>query len=168
MKGKDRSAVFKRDRRGPGCRWGLTLIELLCVLAIISLLLLVGILPGINRGGKRRLETAAWQLVSEMRLAQQAALATGLTTRIEFRRGNNDYKVSYPEEKYTIRLPEGIGYCYINFPEVASLPLLEFKGTGAPNRGGTVGFKNGDNEKIYIIVTPATGRIRVSDRAPAA
>lgn len=147
---------------------GLTLIELICVLAIISMILLVGILPalGFHRGGKRRLETAAWRLASEMRLARQSAISTGITSRIQFRMFNDDYKISYPDEKVTVKLPEGICYGYINFPVVDGYYLLEFKCTGAPNRGGTVGLKSKQKEKLYVIVTPATGRVRVSPEPP--
>ena len=144
---------------------GLTLIELICVVVIIGLILLVG-LPGFHSGNKRKLETAAWCLVSDMRLARQSAISTGITSYIQFRIFNDDYKISYPDEKDTVKLPEGISYGYINFPVVNGYYLLEFKSTGAPNRGGTVGLKSKQGEKLYIIVTPATGRIRVSSEPP--
>ncbi len=158
--------MLQAGRPKPCPQSGLTLIELICVLAILSLVFLVGVMPGIHRGGKHRLETAAWHLVSEMRLARQSAISTGITSQIQFRRFNDDYKVFSPEKNYTVKLPEGIDYGYINFPVVAGFNLLEFKNTGAPNRGGTVGLKNKQDDRLYIIVTPATGRIRVDSTLP--
>lgn len=160
--------IPKRARPRPSCQLGLTLIELICGLAIASLILLVAA-PGLGlyRGGKRQLETAAWRLASEMRLARQAAISTGVTSRIQFRIFNDDYKITSADEKNVIGLPEGIGYAYLNFPISGGHRLLEFKCTGAPNRGGTVGLKNKNRDKIYVIVTPATGRVRVSPTPPS-
>ncbi|HHX87490.1 MAG TPA: prepilin-type N-terminal cleavage/methylation domain-containing protein [Firmicutes bacterium] len=145
---------------------GLTLIELICVVAIIGLILLAGVLPGFHWGDKRKLEMAAWRLASDMRLARQSAISVGVTSYIQFRIFNDDYKISFPDEKDTVKLPEGISYGYINFPMVDGYYLLEFKSTGAPNRGGTVGLKCKQGKKLYIIVTPATGRVRVSPEPP--
>ena len=160
--------MLRKVRPKPSCQPGLTLIELICGLAIVSLIFLVGVAPGFRfyRGGKRQLEIAAWRLASEMRLARQSAISTGITSRIQFRLFNDDYKINYAGEKDVVKLPEGIGYAYLNFPQSGGHYLLEFKCTGAPNRGGTVGLKNIDKEKIYIIVTPSTGRVRVSSTPP--
>ena len=146
---------------------GLTLIELLCVVALIGLVFAVGVLPGLHRGGKRQLETAAWRLASDMRLARQSAITTGVSTCIQFRLFGENYKLIYPDGEKIVKLPAEVGYCYLNFPEVDGLHLLEFRSTGAPNRGGTVGLKSGPHDKLYIIVTPATGRVRVAQTAPA-
>ncbi len=160
--------MFKMARLDSRRNSGMTLIELVCVLAIISLILLAGIGPGFGfrPGNKRQLEAAAWQLVSEMRLARQSAVFTGITSRLQFRIFNDDYKVILSDERKTVKLPAGICYAYINFPVADGYYLLEYKCTGAPNRGGTIGLKNRQNEKIYIIVTPATGRVRVSPEPP--
>lgn len=102
-----------------------------------------------------------------MRLAQQVAITTGKQTRIEFRWEAADYRIFLPVEKTTVKLPEGIVYVMNNFPLEKGIRKLSFSNIGAPNQGGTVGFKNRRGSRLYVIITPATGRVKVSSEPPA-
>jgi Tfp pilus assembly protein FimT len=113
-----------------------------------------------------RLEVAAWRLASDMRLAQQVAVTTEKQTRLEFRWEAGDYRMFLPVEKTTVKLPEGINYAMNNFPLEYGVRKLSFTPLGAPSRGGTVGFKNRRGGKLYVIITPATGRVRISPEPP--
>lgn len=150
-----------------GYRCGFTLIELLCVIAIIAILSLLAMPLLFNWEPEWELEAAAWDLAAKIRLARQVAITRRKTTRIEFREAAGDYRIFFPgdpEEKIT--LPEGIYYGGINFPSSGGVHLLSFTMSGAPNQGGTVILINRDEEKRYVIVTPATGRVRVSEDPP--
>lgn len=112
------------------------------------------------------LETAAWRLVSDLRLAQQIAISGGIDTRIDFRWAANDYRMFLPVEKSMVKLPSGVSYALNNFPVSGGVHKLSFTTLGAPSRGGTVGLKNESGSRIYVILTPATARIRVSSEPP--
>lgn len=140
---------------------------MLCVVAILTMLYLLAVPYVLNTVHKSKLESAAWQLVSDMRLARQAAITTGKTTRIEFRETAGDYRIFLPEKTVKVRLPEGIVYAGNNFPLVQGVRKVSFTSTGAPSQGGTVIFKNKRGDKLYVIMTPATARIRVSRDPPA-
>lgn len=104
----------------------------------------------------------------ELRRAQQKAITTGSTQAIDLRIYSNDYRVRDlgSGEAYTVKLAEGITYRSVNFPVESGHPRISFYRSGAPNSGGTI-VLNGPRDRVsYIIVTPATGRVRISDQPP--
>jgi Tfp pilus assembly protein FimT len=148
-------------------RPGLSYIELLLVMATITLLTLLA-LPSLAALAERwELDAAAWRLVSDMRLARQTAITTGKAVRIEFRTTANDYRVFYPDRTERVRLPDNITYAGNNFPLVQGVRRVSFSALGAPSQGGTVTLQNKRGAKLYVIMTPATARIRVSKTPPA-
>lgn len=131
------------------------------IMAAFAIPALVNIIP------RRQLESSAWRLVSDLRMARHAAVSAGEYTRVEFRESNNDYRVWLPEGMERVSLPEGICFSGNNFPYNSSgLRMVAFSPQGAPNRGGTVIFTNNRGDKLYVITTPATGRVRVSREPP--
>ncbi len=147
---------------------GFTLVELLCVLMLLGMLVIIAAPAVKDVGSKRNLELAARSMAMDMRKAQQKAITLGWSQLIEMRENSNDYliKDGKTSERLRVRLPEGISYRSNNFPLVGGYNLLRFYRTGAPNRGGTVGLTNDAGDVIYVIVTPATGRVRISDELP--
>jgi len=147
---------------------GFTLIELLCVVALLGLITMIA-LPAVNNlGSKRNLEIAARGLATDLRKAQQKAVTLGRTQLVEFRPSTNEYRIrdALTEETVIITLPEGIGYGVNTYRRVGDFPLLRFRATGSPCRGGTVGLENKDKDILYLIITPATGRVRISEEPP--
>lgn len=147
---------------------GFSYMEVLCVLAIIGILAAVS-LPYVTVAGDRwKLEGAARQMASDFRLAQQIAITEGITCRIYFYTFNDVYRMFLPEESTWVILPEGISYLCVNFPNApgGGYSLLSFSRTGAPNQGGNVGLIDENGDILYIIVTPATGRVRISSDPP--
>ncbi len=146
---------------------------MLIVLLIIGLVSLM-VIPSVNRlkGGRRDLDRAARLLVADMTMVQQTAIAYGKTCRMEFYTGgkHDKYIIYIPGENSTGKLPAGgITTCANNFPtsNPGGFRLLSFnRRGGAPNRGGTIGLANEHGECLYIIVFPATGRIRISENPP--
>ncbi|HPZ10995.1 MAG TPA: GspH/FimT family protein [Bacillota bacterium] len=115
---------------------------------------------------KWRLEAAVWRLAADMRLARQVAITEGKSTRMEFRWEARDYRLLLPAEKKTVKLPPGISYAMNNFPLNGGVRGFTISPLGAPSPAGTVGFKNERGGKLYVIITPATGRVRVSRTPP--
>ena len=147
---------------------GFTLVELVCVLALLGLIALIAVPAIASVGSSRNLEIAARGLAVELRRAQQKAITTGSTQSIDLRIYSNDYRVRDLEsgEAYTVKLAEGVTYRAVNFPVESGFPRISFYRSGAPSRGGTI-VLNGPRDRVsYIIVTPATGRVRVSDQPP--
>jgi len=145
-----------------------TLVELLCVLAILGMLSAVAVpaLAGFNE--ERALELAARSVALDMRRAQQAAITSGFTSEMRFYEFHHKYRLidRASGESKMIYLPEGIKIHLINFIFSGGTHNLNFLRTGAPNRGGTICLRNERGDLRYIIVTPATGRVRISQTPP--
>ncbi len=143
------------------------MVELLFVLALIGILVAVAA-PAVKGPGQRHnLEIAARTMATEMRKAQQRAITAGRGQIIEFR-VDDRYRVidGKTQETYFIYLPEGVSYQGVNFPFSGSVRFLRYNYNGSPSSGGTVVLENNFGEVIYVIVTPATGRVRVSNDPP--
>jgi len=149
---------------------GFTLTELLVILSLLSLLLLVAApaFGGLSAG--RHLEITARNLAIDMRRARQMAITTGDPHCLEFFLSQHSYHyrikncmTAESEQRY---FSAGVSYSSTTIPEVGSIPQLRFNPMGAPNSGGTVVLQDDRGEKIYVIVTPATARVRVSMEPP--
>ncbi len=161
--------ILYRAGTGKKSETGFTLVELVCVIALLSLIVLIATPAVTGMGRGRNLELAARGMAMDMRKAQQKAITVGWTQLIEMRLSVNDYRVTDGKtgERYTVKLPEGVRYSSTNFPSGSGYPLLSFQRSGAPNQGGTVALIAENDQLIYIIVTPATGRVRISDQPPS-
>lgn len=141
---------------------GVTLIELVVVIAIIAigaLLLVPNMGPWIQN---YRLRTAARDIVSTLRTAQMKAVSNNMTYQVSFNVGAGTYVLQrntggvWVEEGAAQTLPTGIR---INDPAPTNNPL-----TFSPNsssNGGTVTVKNTRNSERKITVLPSTGRITI-------
>ena len=151
---------------------GFTLIEMVCVISLLTILMLIAVPAMADFGKNQALEVAARTLAIDLRKSQQLAITSGWTQLVEFR-GDPHYHPQYclkdgkTNESNLVKLPEGINYYYNNFPKIDSVRTLKFMRSGAPNSGGTVALQNKTGKILYIIVAPATGRIRVSNLPPA-
>ncbi len=148
---------------------GFTLVELLCVIMLLGMIVLIAAPAVADLGRKRNLELAARTMAIDMRKAQQKAVTAGWAQLIEMRTSVDDYviKDGNSGERQRVELPAGVSYRSNNFPLVGGYRLLSFNRSGAPNSGGTVGLVNDAGDVLYIIVTPATGRVRISDTPPS-
>ncbi len=145
-----------------------TTVELLCVLAILALLTAAAVPALAGWGQERTLELAARTIALDMRRLQQAAITSGLTCCMQFYEFQHNYRrLDYAaDETRRIYLPAGITIQSVNFIYSGGTHNLCFLRSGAPNRGGTVCIRNERGDRRYIIVTPATGRVRISKDPP--
>lgn len=143
---------------------GFTLLELLAVLALLSVLAAVT-LPAAGTLSRWKLDGAARILAGNLRLARQEAIASGYNSKVVFYIYTNSYELRLSQKKSTVDLPRGVSFKGLTtFP--GKPPSVHFNMFGHPSTGGTVVLKSSDGEKIYIIMTPVTGRIRISRDPP--
>jgi prepilin-type N-terminal cleavage/methylation domain-containing protein len=144
---------------------GFTLAELLTVVAVLALL--TGMAMPLVRGFEgRALKTSAQELAVHMREARTTAITGGKSCMVVFYEWDHRYRLIYPEERFFVILPAGIRYGGVNFPNVDGRSTLYFRYTGAPNAGGHVTLRDSSGRRLYVIVTPVTGRVRISDSPP--
>ncbi|TYP51616.1 GspH/FimT family pseudopilin [Thermosediminibacter litoriperuensis] len=148
--------------RGTVYRRGFTLIETIAVTAILGILCLITV-PSIRTVMDNfKLQVAAQKLVQDMRAVQQQAMAEGESYKILFDMHRCDnYQILHGYRASRVYLPEGISLSWTNF----SKNTLIFTPSGAPEQGGTVAIK-GAKGRLYVVVTVATGRVRISETAP--
>ncbi len=164
----NRKAGKSRTGTWPGPENAFTLVELLYVLALIGIIAVVAVPALHGLGQQHNLEIAARTMATEMRKAQQRAITAGCGQIIEFRLNNNRYRIvdGKTNEFYIIDLPEGITYKDIVFPTFENIHYLRYNYNGSPSSGGTIALGNSAGDRLYVIVTPATGRVRISDNPP--
>ncbi len=114
------------------------------------------------------LESAARVMAGNIRLLRQEAISTANTQKAVFYIYNDCYSLSLEEGNRCIELPEEIRFKGLTtFPLQDNVPYVHFNRLGRPSSGGTVILQSGSAEKRYVIVTPVTGRVRVSRDPPA-
>lgn len=117
-----------------------------------------------------KLKADAQKMVQVLRLARQCTITSGRSNQVMFYPNGSKYK-SYDSSGTATTHMLNTGNKILGTPTFTQrfgiLPVCAFSPTGAPSSGGTVILANSVNQKLYIIVNPAAGRIRVSDQPPA-
>jgi len=161
-------------------RRGITLMELIIVMAIIAL---GAVLMVPNIAGwipNYRLRSATRDVVSTLRVAQMKAVARNVDHRVTFVQGegsffimrrttagvNNWVRITVSDEVAAGAddakqfLPSGVQFDSVNFPTAVNNPEFYPNSTAS---GGNVVLKNSRGTLRTIIVAPTTGRIRIAD-----
>lgn len=157
---------FKNPRAKKMNDNGYTLVEIVMVIALLSLLSTI-ILPNFkNTLANYKLEVAARKLAQNIRLVQQKAISEGVSYKIVFDLHNmNNYQMLCGQRGKLIELPSGVLFGWTTYAEHKVDKTLAFNPSGAPNRGGTIELKSG-NKTLYVIVSIATGRVRIGKVPP--
>ena len=142
---------------------GYTLLEMLAVLSLLAILAGLA-LPRFTSMPYWQLDAASRQMAAELRLLRQAAINCGGKQRAEFYIYLNRYTLDTPGGRRHLYLPKEVQFegttTFNGLP-----PAVQFNCLGRPSSGGTVVLKSGAGRR-YIIVTPVTGRVRVSRDPP--
>lgn len=145
---------------------GFTLIELFITVTMLGLLLAVA-LPRLSALSSWQLESAARKMAVDLRLTRNEAVSSGKVCQVKFFVYGQLYQLHLAGENRMVNLPEGISFQgSTTFDKDPLNPYVLFNALGRPNRGGTVILKSANGDKRYIIVTPVTGRVRVSREPP--
>ncbi|MDK2820107.1 MAG: hypothetical protein PWP31_72 [Clostridia bacterium] len=140
---------------------GFTLIELLLVITIIGLLA-TATFPMVKKSLTWwRMQTAAWQLINDIRSVQQMAISGEDYHRtILFDTTNQLYRIRKDaviiEET---KLPVGISFDSVAFSD----NKLAFNLKGVPSGSGDIVLKDCYGRRYYITVLPVTGRVKAGD-----
>lgn len=141
---------------------GVTLIELIVVLAIISILMTVAV-PLYSMIGEFYLDTSSKELLVDMRLAQQKAMTEGYYYHIYFNSSNNSYMIySYKDMNSCVykkvNLPAGIKFDRIHSTYEENKISFDERGKPYP-RPCTVALKDSGGHYKRITITVATDYI---------
>ncbi len=146
---------------------GLTLIEILVVVAIIGILVAMA-LPSFDRPlANYKLTTTAWDMASQIRLVRMRSI-NGEAGQVHFlihptARSYQVWQNAMKRETETT-LPPGIDFA---FPE-APVQSIIFSSMGAPSGGPPSGLypvfriKNSYGDTLEILVLVGTGRVRIN------
>jgi len=141
------------------------LTELLMVFLLLAILTTIAI-PVVRSLGQWPLRAASQEMAARIREARQTAMATGKVCFVVFFEFSGRYRLELPAGREWVALPDEVVFGGINFPLFDNRPTIYFRYTGAPNRGGHLVLRDGNGRRRFIIVTPVTGRVRISETPP--
>lgn len=144
---------------------GLTLIELLLVLALLTILVSLAT-PAFSRAEQAWvLKADANKLAATLRWTRQEAVFTAQPQTVLFYPEGGSYRVNGKSMQYFNKGIRYIGRTTFT-KKISSTPACTFSAAGAPSSGGTVTLSNKYNKKLYIILNPVAARVRVDDKPP--
>ncbi|MFZ2330846.1 MAG: GspH/FimT family protein [Atribacterota bacterium] len=142
---------------------GFTLLELMVVIAIVSTLS-VWLFKGIFIAKSNLdLNMAAQQLAATLKECQSCAMYTGSDYKVEFYPSINRYRVFCD---YNVIKDVQLGNIILHYTNF-TIGRVRFYSLGTPSMGGTVTLKTKYGKTLYVIMTPVTARVRISDKPPA-
>ena len=146
---------------------GVTLIELVAVLAIVGMLSVLAIPSIQNMLENQQLNADAAKLALVLRSARQTAISAEKAQVVEFISATKRYRLNYDANYY---FGDNVAYsAVIGFSPATpnGPPACIFLPSGAPSKGGTIAIANRQGKLKYIIINPVAGRVRVSDSPPS-
>jgi len=145
---------------------GYTIIELVMVISILGILATVSLPIYRESIAHYRHSMALRMIVYDIRLIQQKSISEKKSYKLIFNTnadGANllhDYWLVYEENVFESRqLPDGNHVIETDFEN----DTLTFKPSGEPSQGGHITVSDALGNKSYIVVAPATGRVKISD-----
>lgn len=139
---------------------GYTLVELIVVIALIAIVLSIAI-PSIRVIFITSEKKELMEFKRDLIFARNSAVMENSIYTIEFNLEKNQYsmirgkginKIVTKEKKFV----NGIKLKNDNLDH-----YVTFYATGSPEKAGTIELTNKNNDKIYITVVPATGKINL-------
>jgi Tfp pilus assembly protein FimT len=154
-----------RDRRQScfklGDEGGFTLLEVAFTLLLLALLFSLAQSAAGSLAEVVRLRGEAENLAWVLRSARQRAVSQNQPQTVRFYREERAYHYADGGGPAEHTLAEGITFIGTSDP-----PAFTFNPSGAPSLGGHVGLQS-ERRRMYVIVNPAAGRVRVSAQPPS-
>ncbi|MGC8971314.1 MAG: prepilin-type N-terminal cleavage/methylation domain-containing protein [bacterium] len=153
---------------------GFTLIEVLVTLTTFSLLLSLLSTNLSKIIEYNNLIVSVRLLVKDIKMCQYISMEEGVRTQILLDFTDNKYSLIRVEKLPRVfsisYLKDGVNFSWTNFTK----KLIEFDPVGCPNmsdvgtpdKGGTIAIKSKSNRYLYVIITPVTGHVRISEKPP--
>lgn len=153
---------------------GFTLVELLVVLFLLSLVVILGVNSFSKVLEYNSLNTSAILLAKSIKTCQNISMEEGVRTRIVLDFVDNRYHLirveKLPKIFSTYYLGSDITFSWTNFSkkviEFDPVGCPDMRDVGTPDKGGTIAIKSKSNRYLYVILTPVTGHVRISEKPP--
>lgn len=140
-------------------KYGYTLLELLVVVALITIVLSVGI-PSLQIIFNTKEKKELMEFKRDIVFARNSAVVENKIYILSLDNANNGYRILKADKTNIIvkdvQFINGIIMKGNNFNS-----LTKFLPTGAPSHAGTISMTNRKKQKIEITITPATGKINL-------
>ncbi len=150
----------------PFMQRGMTFLEVLVVITLIAILTAIATPQMMSSLDYFKLDATARKLAIDIRLAQSHAIKTNSNTRVYFYVLNDIYNIQLSGKNNMVILPESIIISSTTFQQENNVPRVRFNYLGNPSGGGTVVLRNKRGDRLYVITTPVTGRVRISKEPP--
>ncbi|MGI6705454.1 MAG: pilus assembly FimT family protein [Clostridia bacterium] len=145
-------------------RTGFTLVELAIVISIIGLLGLLIVPNIVSTTEKWILESAAQEMLQDIRTTQQLAVTSGYEHSFQLNATQNRYRIRHVSStKPTIKEVEMDKRIKVRvggdgFVVFGDYRVLSYKATGSPERTGTIYLSVDSGHSVAITVMLNTGR----------
>lgn len=143
---------------------GFTFIELVIVLAIMSIVLAIAIPKNtFPLSLKERKELR--ELKRDIVYARNMSITNAIPYSIDFFVTNNSYKINRHEQNDVLIknkiLESGLKLKEVNWGDSTQYNRLYFAANGTPRKAGTILLNNSKKQKIEITVEVATGKVNI-------
>lgn len=144
---------------------GFTLIELMCLIAVLAILTFIAIPDIIGTIDKWILDSTARQIVEDIRWTQNLAITECSSYNFDINTSNRTYRIrSAIIGNPTIKTVE-FNPCIIsissNFKNQDNYRRLSFSSTGIPSQTGSIVLTSRKGNQVTITVAVGTGRVAI-------
>lgn len=144
---------------------GVTLIELLCIIAILGVLSAIAIPEIVSTIDKWVLDSTAKEIVEDIRWTQHLATTKGIYHHFEVNLKENLYRIrSTALRDPTIKRVEfnpNISEITCTFKSEGDFKRLTFSPTGIPSQTGSITLTSKKGNELTITVAVGTGRVEI-------
>ncbi|NLI60867.1 MAG: prepilin-type N-terminal cleavage/methylation domain-containing protein [Clostridiales bacterium] len=144
---------------------GVTLIELLCIIAILGVLSAIAIPEIVSTIDKWVLDSTAKEIVEDIRWTQHLATTKGIYHHFEVNLKENLYRIrSIALRDPTIKRVEfnpNISEITCTFKSEGDFKRLTFSPTGIPSQTGSITLTSKKGNELTITVAVGTGRVEI-------
>lgn len=138
-------------------RHGLSILEVICALAIIAVFAAAGTPRFAKAIAARRAESAARRLAADLEWLRTTACVTSTSQSASFNAAANSYNLAgftdpdLPGTAYTVNLAGGTYKATIASINLSGATTLSFNGYGIPSVGGTIVVQSGQSTRTVLI-----------------